>query len=256
MNANAPFHRKYVPRKLSEMVGVDYLQPQFAAFANQKTIGGLIFFGPNGYGKTTLAEILLRRMFCERPTGLDACLDCNCCRVFDGETVWSDYCSLFGERITPEISKYLFMKFFIYAPSTLYVKTLLINDLDRADMSFLLSIPSLLDEYPLSPMLFTVTNIERIPNPVRQRCKIITMKDITPVEFSRLIRRVCKTESIRIEDENAITLLKRMVGNNPRIALTVLETIKNENLSLSVEALQKDSVTSCLGVLTGESISS
>jgi len=49
-----------------------------------------LFSGPRGVGRATLARRLAQALSCERPTGVDPCLECRPCRQIEAGT-WPDF---------------------------------------------------------------------------------------------------------------------------------------------------------------------
>ncbi|MDR0984812.1 MAG: replication-associated recombination protein A [Ruminococcus sp.] len=58
MNNNVPLAERMRPEKLTDVAGQADLIPIFQKFIDKKTIPNMLFFGPSGVGKTTVAQIL------------------------------------------------------------------------------------------------------------------------------------------------------------------------------------------------------
>ena len=158
-----PFHYKYKPQIFSDMVGIDYLSKQLSSIVCNKKFNALLFNGLNGHGKTTLAEIYLRRFFCESPIGLDACLACNSCRITSGQQFCYDIYRASGESLKIDTISYL-KRFCDYSPRDLSKQTLFIDDFDLADRNIIEMIKPIIDEnHEDLLLLLTVTNMQAIP---------------------------------------------------------------------------------------------
>ena len=70
--------KKYRPRKLSAVVGQDAAVAQLAGMLKTQRIPSAVMFaGPSGTGKTTMARILARYLNCESGNGCGKCESCK-----------------------------------------------------------------------------------------------------------------------------------------------------------------------------------
>ena len=210
-----------------------------------------MFSGLNGHGKTTLADVFLKRMFCENPAGLDACLKCNTCRYLLDEGAWSDLYRISGVEFTVD-SFHHFEKHCLYAPWRLPRHVTFVDDLDLTESTVLNKLIAGIDQYNDVLMIFTVTNTGKIPFPIRQRCRSISLPKVSYESLEILITRVCLKESIAIGDRAAISALIMLADQTPRIILSGLEMIKGETGELTLESLNLPTVASNLQQLTGK----
>ena len=249
--SNRSFQYIYTPKEFSGMVGLDYLSSQFEFILREKQCNAIIFSGPNGHGKSTLAHIFLLRLFCENPVGLDACLECDTCRYIVNHYGEPDMLRISGDQLIGEMVDYIENRC-LYAPSILARNVEFIDDLDLAEQTNLCKLIRVLNRYPETLMVFTVTNLSKVPLPFRQRCKILPLIKADYPSLERLILQVCAREKILIKDSKAVSLLISRADQNPRIILTTLEMCKGESNELSVEVLNSTVIKSNLQQLTGK----
>ncbi|MEZ5947654.1 MAG: AAA family ATPase [Planctomycetaceae bacterium] len=90
------------PRKLADVVGLDRIKQRLSRSAmNGFQSRRLLFHGPTGSGKTTLAQIAGRMFFCTRSRSIgDACGECRTCRM--NEVNFIDYQEWTGAELNDE----------------------------------------------------------------------------------------------------------------------------------------------------------
>jgi DNA polymerase-3 subunit gamma/tau len=244
------FQLKYKAKIFSELVGLESLERQFEYMFRTKWHGNVMFGGPNGHGKSTLADVFLKRMFCENPSGLDACLVCETCLYLLDESWCNDIHKISGAKFTANFEH--FEKHLTYVPTKLSRCVGLVEDLDMVDLSLLNKLIDTMDENRNVLILFTVTNAGRMPLPLLQRCRIIKVPKPSYASLETLIIRICQEEQIKIREKRAIMSLITFADQTPRIILSALEMIKGESCELSMEVLNAPSVASNLQQLTGK----
>jgi len=247
---NSSFQRKYRPQIFSGMHGLNYLTTEFESAIRQRRCDSIIFSGKNGHGKSTMAEIFLLRIFCENAEGLDACLKCGNCRFIIEDEGVPHVFRISGDQYTTEQFRYIENRC-LYSANILPMKVNFIDDLDLAEENVLIKTIGLLNRYPDNLMLFTATNLAKIPPPVRQRCKNFPLNKVDYQPLEEFILDVCAKERILVKEKNAISLLITLAHQTPRLILTALELIKGESNELSVASLNSPVIVSNLQQLTG-----
>ena len=86
-----PFHQKYRPNKLDELVGQNFISITLKqALLTKKIAPAYLFNGPRGTGKTSSARIFAKSLNCrsfEEPT-INPCGKCDLCKqITDGEAL-------------------------------------------------------------------------------------------------------------------------------------------------------------------------
>lgn len=56
---------RYRPVKLENYVGNEHIKTTISQYLGQNDIQNLIFYGPSGTGKTTLAKIIVKNLNCD-----------------------------------------------------------------------------------------------------------------------------------------------------------------------------------------------
>ena len=91
INTHKPFHQKYRPRNLDELVGQEFISITLKqALLSQKIAPAYLFNGPRGTGKTSSARIFAKSLNClssEKPTP-NPCGKCELCiQIADGNAL-------------------------------------------------------------------------------------------------------------------------------------------------------------------------
>ena len=90
-NIHTPFHQKYRPTNLDELVGQNFISITLKqAILTKKIASAYLFNGPRGTGKTSSARIFAKSLNCqafEQPT-INPCGKCDLCRqITDGNSL-------------------------------------------------------------------------------------------------------------------------------------------------------------------------
>ena len=62
-NKNLPYSEKYRPQTMDEVHSHEAIKTQLQRFIEQNSLPHLLFYGPAGTGKTTVAHVLARMLF-------------------------------------------------------------------------------------------------------------------------------------------------------------------------------------------------
>ena len=204
---------KYRPTNLDNYVGNENIKKSISNYINQNDIQNLIFYGPAGTGKTTLAKLIVKNIDCDH-------LYINA----------SDERGI--ETIRDKVSGFA---------STMSFKPLKVIILDEADFLTIqaqASLRNVIETFSRTTRFILTCNfIERIIDPLQSRCQ--TLKVIPPnkLDILKHLVKVVKRENIyTVEDD-----LRIIVDNNYPDVRKMLNTIQvsttDNKLNLDTTAL-------------------
>jgi len=162
---NTLWVEKYRPDILENYVGNENLKETISKYIEQNDIQNLIFYGPAGTGKTTLAKLLVKNIEC----------DFLYINASDERGI---------ETIRDKVSGFA---------STMSFKPLKVVILDEADFLTIqaqASLRNVIETFSKSTrFILTCNYIERIIDPLQSRCQ--TLK-IVPPSKADVTRHICK----------------------------------------------------------------
>ena len=200
-----PFAEQFRPESLQEMVGQPHLFAKGTIFnktISKNLIPNMIFYGPPGVGKTTVANIIAKNteMLLCKLNGTTATLD-------DIKKVIDDSKSVFASKGV-----------LLYLDEIQYFnKKQQQSLLDYVEKGLITLIASTTENpyFYIYPALLS-------------RCSVFEFKQITPEEIYKGLERIINLKKIKIE-EKAIDLLSISCNGDMRKAINNLEFVYNAN---------------------------
>lgn len=214
---SVPFAEQFRPNSLKEMVGQPHLFAKDTVFhktINKNLIPNMIFYGPPGVGKTTVANIIAKNteMLLCKLNGTTASLD-------DIKKVIEDSKSVFASKGV-----------LLYLDEIQYFnKKQQQSLLDYVEKGLITLIASTTENpyFYIYPALLS-------------RCSVFEFKQITPEEIKKGLERVINLRKIKI-DEEALNLLSISCNGDMRKAINNLEFVYNAvgNKKITLEIVQE-----------------
>lgn len=243
---------KYKPKTFSQTFGLDGISKTFNSIVTSKRFNSILLLGLNGHGKTMIADLLMARLFCQAPSGLDACLRCDNCQRINNATIISDVYKTTGEKLNPTVMKEL-EYWCNFVPRYLPRRAIFIDDFDLAprDMGRLLK--GIIDNYGDDIIVILTATVQGdVFLPLIQRCKVVPVLKLSHDSLDAMIKSICSYEGIQIDIQESVDQLIYLSAHTPRIILRALEAIADLDEGLSSASLQSPFVKSNLQDITGQ----
>ena len=204
---------KYRPTNIDNYVGNESIKNTIKSYIDQNDIQNLLFYGPAGTGKTTLAKLITKNIDC----------DLLYINASDERGI---------ETIRDKVSGFA---------STMSFKPLKVVILDEADFLTIMaqaSLRNVIETFSRSTrFILTCNYLERIIDPLQSRCQ--TLKIVPPdrLDIINHLMKVTNKENIK----HSVSDLETIVNNNYPDVRKMLNTIQistvNNTIKLDETAL-------------------
>lgn len=204
---------KYRPTNIENYVGNKSIKDTIQKYINQNDIQNLLFYGPAGTGKTTLAKLIVKNLDCDH-------LYINA----------SDERGI--ETIRDKVAGFA---------STASFKGIKVVILDEADFLTIMaqaSLRNVIETFSRSTrFILTCNYVERIIDPIQSRCQTLKIVPPNKLDILKHLVKIVKREDIyTVEDD-----LRTIVDNNYPDVRKMLNTIQisttDNKLNLDTTAL-------------------
>jgi replication factor C small subunit len=182
---NTLWVEKYRPDILENYVGNENLKETISKYIEQNDIQNLIFYGPAGTGKTTLAKLLVKNI--------------NCDFIYINA---SDERGI--ETIRDKVSGFA---------STMSFKPLKVVILDEADFLTIqaqASLRNVIETFSKSTrFILTCNYIERIIDPLQSRCQTLKIVPPSKADVARHLCKVLSQENVSYDTDSVVNIVKK-----------------------------------------------
>ena len=243
-NIHKPFHQKYRPNNLDELVGQKFISITLKqALLTKKIAPAYLFNGPRGTGKTSSARIFAKSLNCQafdQPT-ITPCCKCDLCRqITDGsalDIIEIDAASNTGvENIREIIERARF------APTQARWKVYVIDECHMLSTAASNALLKTIEEPPSRVVfILATTNPERVLNTIKSRCQKFDFRRISPNDIFQHLSEIAEKESIEYEVQ-ALKMIAKRSNGGMRDAQSLLE-----QLNLLPEGITINNIQNLLG---------
>ncbi len=237
--------RKYRPQTFEQVIGQGHItQTLKNAIQSDRVAHALLFAGPRGIGKTSVARILAKAMNCEEgptPTPCNACTSCK--EVRDGMAV--DVFEIDGasNRGINEIRD--LRENVKYMPGHSRYKIYIIDEVHMLTAEAFNALLKTLEEPPAHVLfVFATTEPHKIPITILSRCQKHDFRRIGLEDILKHLQVVCDETGFQIS-EDSLRLLAREAGGSMRDALSLLDQV----MAYSEGAVSDEQVLDILGAV-------
>lgn len=239
--------RKYRPQTFEQVVQQAHVTRTLAnAISSGRVAHAILFAGPRGTGKTTVARILAKAMNCEKgPTPLP-CNACRACREITAGNA-ADVHEIDGASNNSVEQIRELRENLQYMPSRSPYKIYIIDEVHMLSLQAFNALLKTLEEPPAHVMfLFATTEPHKIPITILSRCQRHDLRRIDLAAVTGHLETLCRRQEITVPPES-LWLIAREAGGSMRDALSLLDQVITS--ADSANGVDPQEVLDILGVI-------
>lgn len=217
--------RKYRPQTFEEVVAQAHITRTLTnAISSGRVAHAILFSGPRGTGKTTVARILAKAMNCkEGPTAVpcNVCTSCN--EITAGNAV--DVFEIDGASNNSVDQVRELRENVKYMPAHSLYKIYIIDEVHMLSTAAFNALLKTLEEPPSHVMfMFATTEPHKIPITILSRCQRHDFRRMDLNSISSHMASLCRQEGFEIAEES-LGLIAREAGGSMRDGLSLLDQV-------------------------------
>ncbi len=237
--------RKYRPQTFTEVIEQGHVTQTLSnAIAAGRVAHAILFTGPRGTGKTTVARILAKSLNCQTGPTPSPCNRCrSCLEITAGHSV--DVLEIDGasnngvEQIRELRENVKYMP--AHSPHKIYI----IDEVHMLSTPAFNALLKTLEEPPDHVMfLFATTEPHKIPITILSRCQRFDFRRIRLDAVSSYLATICRREKVELAGES-LDVIARESGGSIRDSLSLLDQV----ISSGQGAVAHEQVLDLLGVV-------
>lgn len=210
---------KYRPRTFSDIVGHDEIVKRARAFVDSKNMPHLLFAGPAGCGKTTLALIIAKQFFKDR--WHDNFLELNASDERGIDVIRQKVKAFARTRSLGEIP----------------FKIILLDESDALTKDAQHALRRIMEMFTGTCRFILSCNVSsKIIDPIQSRCAIFRFRPLDKKDTLKIIERIAKEEGLKINAEAIETLFNKSNGDLRRV-INLLQASSGITKNITKETL-------------------
>jgi len=243
-------YRRWRAQTFSEIVGQGAVVETLRNAVRQGRVAhAILFVGPRGTGKTSLARILAKAINCTDLRDGDPCDRCpSCTAIREGralDLVEIDAASNRGIDNIRELRERI-----QYAPTDLRRKVYILDEAHQITKDAWNALLKSLEEPPdFVVFMFASTHPQEFPPAILSRLQRFDVRRLTVAEIEGKLNRILDADG-RAADPAAVRLIARLAAGGMRDAESILDQL----LSSAAERLDEAAVRELLGLADAEAV--
>ncbi|MFP4226996.1 MAG: DNA polymerase III subunit gamma/tau, partial [Desulfobacterales bacterium] len=235
--------RKYRPQRFDQVVRQEHITRTLTnAVASGRLAHAILFAGPRGTGKTTVARILAKCVNCAQGPTVTPCDECRSCIEIRNSHA-TDVFEIDGASNNKVEHIRELRENARYMPAHSPYKIYIVDEVHMLSDAAFNALLKILEEPPAHVMFFfATTEPNKIPITILSRCQ---RHDFRRVEIDALIAHMsnlCQAEGIDINEEG-LSLVAREADGSVRDALSLLDHI----MACALEDIDTQAILDVLG---------
>jgi len=237
--------RKWRPQNFEEVVGQESLtQTLKNAIKMSRVPHALLFCGPRGVGKTTMARLLAKALNCDKGPTADPCANCSACRQITQGT-HMDVLEIDGASNTSVDDVRQLRESVQYRPSSARYKVYIIDEVHMLSKSAFNALLKTLEEPPDHVFfIFATTEPYKVPQTIQSRCQRFDFRRIPVQATINRLKKIAQSEDIKVSDKG-LRLLARQADGSMRDAISLLD----QAVSFSGKKISDESLAELLATV-------
>ncbi|WP_300463358.1 DNA polymerase III subunit gamma/tau [Desulfobacula sp.] len=216
---------KYRPQTFDDVVGQDHVTTTLInAISSNRVAHAILFTGPRGTGKTTIARILAKAMNCQNGPTPHPCNACKICKdIIDGHS--TDVFEIDGASNNSVDQIRDLRENVTYMPSMAAYKIYIIDEVHMLSTAAFNALLKTLEEPPEHVMfIFATTEVHKIPVTILSRCQRHDLGRIPLSLISNHLQTLCHQEGFSVAAPS-LDLVAQEADGSIRDALSLLDRV-------------------------------
>jgi len=217
--------RKYRPQTFEEVLGQDHVtRTLMHAISSNRVAHAVLFSGPRGTGKTTVARILAKAMNCKQgPTPIPCNVCRSCTQITSGSSV--DVFEIDGAS-NNSVDQIRDLRDNVkYMPADGLFKIYIIDEVHMLSTAAFNALLKTLEEPPSHILfVFATTEVHKIPATILSRCQRHDFKRVGIRSIVGHLEEICAREGAVVSVEN-LWSIGREADGSVRDALSLLDQV-------------------------------
>ena len=210
---NSLLVEKYRPSELENYVGNKSIKKSIAQYLDQNDIQNLIFYGPAGTGKTTLAKLIVKNLDCDHL-----------------------YINASDERGIETIRDKV--QGFASVASFKPLKVIILDEADFLTIQAQASLRNIIETFSRTTRFIMTCNfVERIIDPLQSRCHVLKIVPPTKQDVARHLSWILEQEKIRYEMQDLVPLVNQYYPDLRKCINTIQLSTQDNDLQLDKSIL-------------------